>query len=160
MLKRTMMATLVCLLIISCAPKKIETSYNEEDYKNYVKSGKAVIYGQAFLRQRGGGVVYGAGAEVYLIPVTSYTTEWVKKCLKGPFVRKSTVDSRLQQYIKTTQADGSGNFDFADIPKGDYYVACRITWRVKDTQFIPEGGWIVKRVSVNEGEEFKVMLTK
>lgn len=77
---------LICLslfsLSVSCAtvsPPPQWTPGNEAseaEYAPFLKKGTARLSGQAFLAQRGGGVVMAAGRTVTLDPATSIGNEW------------------------------------------------------------------------------------
>ena len=77
----------LCLLLctIGCAtiPKPRTVEFIESEYDPYAGSGTGTIAGQAFFRTRGGDVKFGAGCEVHLNPVTSYSTEWFERYVKN-----------------------------------------------------------------------------
>jgi hypothetical protein len=148
---------LLATLTIGCT-HEMQSSFVKEDFAQYEGKGTSAVAGQAFLTTRGGNVKYGAGRAVYLIPVTPYTAEWVQNCLSGTFGKKATLDPRLSQYVKIAQADGEGRFQFSEIPAGNYYLACYITWEIPD-QILPEGGWVVKSVNLQEGSNIQIVLT-
>ena len=54
----------------------------EAEYMHYFTQGTATLTGQAFLTQRGGGVVKAAGRTVTLDPATSVGNEWWGKAGK------------------------------------------------------------------------------
>ncbi len=101
----------------------------------------------------------GAGNTVELIPSTPYTRERF-----GYALADFKVDPRhpdMNKYVRTTIADAQGNFEFTNIPAGDYVVACLIQWELPSS-FIPQytGAQAIKFVTVKDGEEKKIVLTK
>ena len=63
------------------------------------------------------------------IPVTSLTNEWFTKVVvQGvPLVAGNP---HADDYRRIAIADGEGRFEFDNLPPGDYYVTCEITWGV------------------------------
>jgi proteasome assembly chaperone (PAC2) family protein len=81
MLKQALFTCAVVAVISAsgCAPVttastgfNITSKLDEDEVKWFTESGTGTITGQAFLRQRGGGVVKGAGETVYLTPASGY----------------------------------------------------------------------------------------
>ena len=131
------------------------------EYESLAKSGTGIVTGQVFLRTMVGEVRYGAGSEVMLNPVTSYSRFWYEN---GYLAKRAMgdADARQDAYIITTQADGSGNFRFDNVPAGDYYLTSSVFWQVPLGQFssTQQGGWISEKISISDGEEVRKMLTK
>lgn len=130
-----------------------------QEYAKLKRTGTAAVTGQAFLRTKGGDVKVGAGSEILLIPVTSYSQVFYNayKARKplGPN------DPAVKQYTLRTQADATGAFEFKAVPEGSYYLAGDVVWQAP-TQFglARQGGMIVKEISVRDGDQVKVMLTE
>ena len=125
------------------------------------RTGTGVVTGQVFLRTRGGEVRYGAGSEVLLNPVTSYSTHWYTTSYQGNKLLADP-DPRYNAHIITVQADGSGNFRFESVPAGDYYLTSEVFWDVPGPYGVSnmQGGYISERVSVEDGKEVRQMLTR
>jgi hypothetical protein len=133
----------------------------EAEYAAYKGDGKSTISGQAFLKTRGGDVKYGAGNQVHLNPVTSYSTEWFERGIVGNEPLEKP-DDRINPYHRTTVADGFGNFAFEHLPPGQYYVACLITWEVPNLWgggLQTTGAWARAKVTVRDGESVKTIVT-
>lgn len=128
-----------------------------------IDSGTATITGQAFMKTRGGDVKYAAGVEICLMPVTSYSNQWYDESylVSKPITQ---YDSRYRQYIGTTMGDGEGRFEFVDVPAGDYYLSASIVWEYvsggRYPSLVPTGGVVAKKVSVEDGQELKIILTR
>ncbi len=123
------------------------------EYDPFRADGAGSISGQAFLRTRGGDVKFGAGCLVHLMPVTTYSEEWFEREILGGEALEPA-DPRADHFHWTTRADGFGGFLFQALPAGDYYLACRIVWDVRDGRggFVPAGGWAYARTKVGDGE--------
>lgn len=124
------------------------------------RTGTGVVTGQVFLRTQGGEVRYGAGSEVVLNPVTSYSTFWYTNGYLGNR-NIGEPDPRQDKYIPVVQADGHGNFKFERVPPGDYYLTSQVFWQVPG----PYGGsqtgsYISERITVEDGKEVRQMLTR
>lgn len=130
------------------------------EYDALPKKGTGTVTGQAFLRTVGGDVKYGAGSDVYLQPVTAYSKQWYEvNILEGR--QLSAPDQRATQGQLSTQADGSGNFTFIDVPPGNYFLSAAVRWS-SPSQYglIPQGGVIVKIVTVSDGKQTTQILTQ
>ncbi|HEY3932619.1 MAG TPA: hypothetical protein VGM58_09660 [Verrucomicrobiae bacterium] len=134
------------------------TPFDESKFQPFVGKGTATITGQAFLKTVGGEVRYGAGDPVILTPVTPYTTEAM---LAERSLQLPQTDPRLLKYIHTVTADGNANFEFQDIPSGDYYIKCAIVWGAPDQYGIIEqtGGVAWAKTHVGNDETVKVVVT-
>lgn len=129
-------------------------------------SGANIVKGQAFLKTRGGDVKVAAGNEVYLNPVTSYSTQFVdaiiyKKHGVGVVLVPETPDPRIHDYVKTTVADSDGRFTFHDVKSGDYYLYSTVTWEAPvgyQGALSMQGGWVLQKVTVSENSRNNFIL--
>lgn len=149
---------MLALTLIGCA-SVTRIPFPENEYSQLQKEGSAIVKGQVFMKTRGGNVKYGAGEEILLNPVTSYSKQWFEVNYLGKRVM-SAQDPRQKDYIKTTLADGEGRFIFKKVPAGRYYVVGNVTWEAVPNQMFPEGGIITKQITVNENEEVEIILTR
>ena len=147
----------IILLGTGCQTPRRLNMYVPADYEQYKEPGIETVTGQAFRRQRGGGVVYGAGSTISMMPVTAYTMEIMNREIIGGLELTPPRSPALWEFIFTNQADGEGNFEFKNLPAGDYYIYGDVVWIIDDEI---QGGILVKRVEVGSGEREKVMLTK
>lgn len=146
------------LCAVGCGPAARQATFNEAEYLPYGHPGSASIAGQAFLKTRSGDVKYGAGNDVYLNPVTSYSTEWWNRSVvRGE--KLEPPDDRAGRYLKTVIADGEGRFEFKNLPPGDYYVFCPVYWEVP-AGYVSSitGGNTGVKVSLKSGERANVIL--
>ncbi|MFJ1336791.1 hypothetical protein ACIKP7_01465 [Pseudomonas caricapapayae] len=130
------------------------------EYDALPKTGTGALTGQVFMRTVGGDVKFGAGSDVYLLPVTSYSKQWyAESYIAGRTLENP--DPRARQGQVHTQADGNGNFTFTDLPPGNYFLSSTVTWQAP-TQYglLPQGGVVAKIVTIADGKQTKEMLTK
>jgi hypothetical protein len=127
---------------------------------NNSKPGTEKIVGQAFLKNVGGDVKYGAGNMVWLHPVTRLTTEWFTKHIVHG-IPLLAGNPRTDDYRRQAIADAEGRFEFNGLPPGDYYLTCSITWGVPtDIGVIPTGEIAYVKVTVRNGETAKAIVTR
>jgi hypothetical protein len=130
----------------------------EAEYQPYLAGGTGVISGQAFLTQRGGGVVKAAGREVTLDPATSVGNEWWAKAGKFWVQRGYTPPSPgFSRARRTTVADADGKFKFSNLAAGKYYVRTEVTWEIGG--YNPtQGGLVGQLVEVRDGQTTEAIL--
>jgi hypothetical protein len=159
-MKRKWFILLLCLILLGCGARlRYHTlSLNENDFLPYQAKGNSKIVGQAFLKTRGGDVKYGAGNDVALVPFTPYIEERYKALIDNVFMENP--DSRYYKYVRTTRADGQGNFEFNEVPKGEYLLVCNIFWEIGGSYPQTTGGTAYTKTAVKPGETIKVVLTR
>ncbi len=131
------------------------------EYDAYRASGTGSVSGQAFLRTRGGEVKFGAGSMIHLVPVTSYSFEWVDREVIGGESLEGR-DARAEFFHWTVRADGFGEFQIDELPAGEYFVAGEVRWEIRGAggEFYPAGGWAHARVKVRDGKTTRAVLTR
>lgn len=151
---------IVCVFLSGCYERKLQVPYDQAEYDRLATSGTGVVEGQAFLLTAGGDVKKGAGKPVSLVPVTSASTE-IHQIEK---VRNQVVtgwDDRMKKNTRVVQADADGRFRFTDVPPGDYYVYCWISWLWWNSGVESEtGGWAYATVRVRDGETVRAIATR
>lgn len=156
-------ALLVLVLPACTVPtsRAVRGTFTYDAHAHYDRQGEAIVYGQAFQRQRGGGVVYAAGGEMWLFPATEYGRA-VVDVMRDQLTPTHIAPGFLNLSRKTT-ADGFGNFEFDNVPAGTWYVSVRDFWEVFSGNYLtwmPQGGWIVAEVSVPAEGKAKVIVHK
>lgn len=142
-------------------PGPRKTAFVEAEYSPYAQPGTGVIEGQAFLRTRGGEVRYGAGGDVNLNPVTSYSSEWWQRTVLGgqPL---TDPDPRAARYHRVVRADGEGRFRFDSLPPGSYYIAAEVAWEVPNYPKIGKismtGGVVGDSIALRPGQTARAIL--
>lgn len=136
----------------------MKTPFSVKDFEPYRAKGTAKIYGQAFLKTRGGDVKVGAGDKVLLWPAPPFMKEVISLKDQGYSITNYTQDmvQQMQPYIRETVCDAQGNYEFLDLPPGDYFLEVTITWLAGNQS---TGGLIRKSVTLPEGQPMRVVLT-
>ena len=110
-------------------PYQHQASFNEADYAPYAIDGTAVIKGEAVATLKDGKTIKAVGELVYLIPATAYSREWFEHAILAGH-RIEGIDPRSLRVTRTTSTDMEGRFTFINVPQGDYYLTCTVTWTV------------------------------
>lgn len=137
--------------------------FPEAEYRALPRTGTGRIQGQAFLKTMGGHVKTAAGNDVLLNPVTSYSEQWHLAYRHNQPLEPRESDSRVKPYTRTTVADGEGRFEFTHVPAGEYFLVTTVAWYAPTGYrggLRSQGGLIVDRIVVAEGETKKVILTR
>lgn len=92
-------------------------------------SGYGGLSGQAFLRQRGGGVVTCAGATVVAMPSTYYFRFLADHSARIA-AQKLSVDAAALSMIERTTCDAQGTFRFPRLARGEWIVVTEVRWNV------------------------------
>jgi hypothetical protein len=153
-------------VLLACASTTVQKPrpvvFNEGEYERYRADGNSTVEGQAFMKTKAGIVKYGAGEQVYLVPVTSYSREWFEQSvIRGEALDPS--DPRTARFRRTATADDEGCFRFESVPAGDYYVVCRVSWVVhhhNGAGTARKGGWAYAQVSVDDHETARAIVTR
>lgn len=163
-MKKVWMSLGLSLALSACAIPQQQTvpraPFPAAEYDALPKTGSGSLTGQVFMRTVGGDVKFGAGSDVHLQPVTSYSQQWYDVNYLGgqPL---SAPDSRASQGLLTTQADGNGNFSFSNVPPGKYFLSSTVTWQAPSQYgLLPQGGVVAKIVTISNGTQSREMLTK
>ena len=108
-------------------PESMNAQYRDADFLSYAGKGAAKLHGQAFLRTVGGDVKTCAGSKVLLVPGNAYGDEVITQERAGLTAK---ADSRFIARIRESICDAQGNFTFASVPAGRWYVSTVVTWGV------------------------------
>lgn len=119
---------------------------NEGDIKQASKllgNGKGKASGQVFLMTKGGEPRYASGGHVSLYPVCDYIQRYHKEYAKS-VLNFPEHDSAWFKFVRSTEADAQGNFQFENLPNGQYYIESSVFWEVAGKS---QGG-IVRRMII------------
>lgn len=154
-----LLLVVTCLLMLTgCASSKPQprlATFNPDEYAPFANPGTGRVTGQAFMVQAGGTVVVAAGRQIFMNPVTSFSTEWFERTIIGGVVLEAPPAGIPP--ARVTVGDAEGRFTFDGLPPGDYYVATHIQW-LAGTSWT--GGTVGKRVTVRNGAVTEVLLTR
>jgi putative lipoprotein len=169
-MKNLATALVLTLGLNACAPIPMRTvaisaPFDEQQAQEMLKEGNNTVKGNAFLRQRGGGVVTCAGSEVNLIPATAYAKERITALYGGDeglrMARRNVrFDPDVPAYrklLKTATCDARGDFEFENVADGEFYVQTKVSWEVGSSIF-PEGASILQKVSLSGGKVEKIIM--
>lgn len=138
-------------------PTPVSTPFDASAVAFARGEGSSSLVGQAFAKTRGGDTKYASGETVTLLPVSDYTTEYMKGI--GTARGAATADPQLASYTRTTVADAEGRFTFKNIPAGNYYVYTKVFWQIPGRYGASTtGGWIKDVVNVS-GDTTNLILT-
>jgi len=164
-MKKLILLLSVVVLFCGCsAVHERKVPFDESEYKSYMNSGNATIEGQAFLNDGMGGANYANKSKVILKPVTSYSTEWFQYAIKKGKVLTGD-HSNSGKYTRTSVTDDYGNFKFSNLPAGEYYVACLVTYDgiflgLSSATTHTYNSWVYANVKVSAGEVVKIIATR
>lgn len=102
-------------------PVARKAQFNEAEYEHYATTGKAVIAGKVCSTLADGAEKCFAGVDVFINPVTTYSTEWYERAWAGrEFL--ANPDVRALKYNKKVRTAKDGSYRFENLPAGSYYV--------------------------------------
>lgn len=113
---------------------------DEARLRAYRVAGPAIVSGQAFLRQRGGGVVTCAGARVRLLPSPEADVGHDRRC----------------RACRETVCDAQGRFRFDGVPARAWILSTEVRWVVAG---FTEGGVLTEILAVKPGRN-EIVLTR
>ena len=144
---------------IACVPQpqvtETKSAFDASEVIYIHQPGPNTIRGQAFLRQRGGGVVTCAGQQVWLIPEGGYARERMMNIystanrVAQQIAIADLPNAEYLNYTRDTVCDAQGNFAFEGIANGRYFVVTAVLWEVGGVQ---QGGNIMAPIAVSGGE--------
>lgn len=171
-------ACLAALALTACATAPVYTTlstpFTAADMAWSQAKGVNTISGSALMRTVGGDVKTCAGFEVELAPDSAYTRERMSLLFgglasgsmgRGNSVVISGTPPEFYSYVRKAYCDATGSFSFTDLPDGTYYAMTRVHWDVPSSNgfsvyMMPQGAWMMQRVTVAGGQSPKIVLTQ
>lgn len=131
---------------------KMQTKFDYSEHEAYAKPGENGISGKAFLRQQGDSVISCAGSRVLLLPATDYFREMIAHIVAGsePDPPEKAYPS-LKNMIRRAQCDAEGNFSFAEVPDGTWFVLTQVNAR--------PGGVLITEMTLSNQGTIEILLT-
>lgn len=169
-MKKIFCCSLFFVLLTGCftTTYDVKSSFDIKAASYVNQKGNSLIEGQAFLNQKGGGVVTCAGKNVSLLPVTEFASERMMILYKNiergylnytaATMIKISPEAPPEYYSTGRQArcDAQGNFKFKNLPAGkEFYITTTVMWEV---DYIPEGGYLMLKVKTKANEIIEVIL--
>lgn len=158
-------------------PLKLSSNFQAQEAKDLIGDGSGLISGSAFMRQRGGGVVTCAGADVLLIPATTYAAERQRVLFKsslnpGSVVYRSSINydydsivrkfdpdpAEYHNFMRRSVCDAQGNFAFSNVKDGRFFVVTSVVWTIGT--YTPQGGYLATAVDVRSGKAERLVLSQ
>lgn len=171
-MKKFILSLIFLFIITGCIPLPqqqiiiVDTPFEKELAQKLLQPGKNTIKVNAFMRQRGGGVVTCAGFPVHLIPATQLARDRISAIygtLEGgfaPFPLSFPTSRDFFNYDKLIikkHCNSDGNVVFENVADGQFYVTSMVKWQVQ--QFGSEGGAVSKLIRVSGGQTLEVILS-
>lgn len=164
--------TTVALSACVTQPKLVPQSerFDAEAARAQLRPGTGSVDGSALIRQSGGGVVTCAGVRVSLFPDNAYARERMSIIFGSTdsgFYRLANVGKNSQPagsdpdymaIIREAVCDPQGKFSFSNLAPGSYFITTSVVWQIPGRVF-PEGGHLMRRVELSDGESTSVVLT-
>lgn len=114
------------------------------------------MVGQAFLRQKGGGIVTCAGSSVFLLPDTPYFVQAaIASNSRNGVADMPKPPSRDVTGVREGTCDAQGNFKFTRLPAGKWQVTTRVSWVVG---YARQGGTLLRRLETSAQGEVSTFL--
>jgi hypothetical protein len=154
-----------CLLSSCISAQVRKVPFDESAFTRYGGSGSGSLTGTAVTTLRDQRTTADHRDTIKLMPVTPYTDEVVQQVyLAGNTLQPP--DPRFLKYLREVHPDDNGNFEFRNLPPGQYYVGCNISVSY-DTSYSDandnmtwssssEGRWIYQRISLSSGQRVNV----
>jgi hypothetical protein len=151
---------LLCFLLFGCSAQRVP--FPEAEYAGLNLRGDKTVKGTVFLVDQLEERQVGAGSEVSLEPVTSYSEQWYEICcLRNKTIREP--DPRYGQYVKRVRADEEGNFSFEGIAAGEYLLCAPLHWAglTCSANVVKTKVMICKKITVKNSDSLvEIPLTK
>lgn len=145
-------------------PIPIVNNFNQDEIAWFSKKGNGSIKGLARFKSTNEEIRYGKEFWIELMPFTLYTQERLKHIyqndrsgfvhVKDGLIRAIPDPEGYHETIKV-MCDENGEFEFNNLPGGEYYVIAFMLWDEKSERgdLIKDGGGIMKRVTLAENEK-------
>ncbi|MCL1985234.1 MAG: hypothetical protein FWG59_02150 [Betaproteobacteria bacterium] len=147
----------------------VTAPFNAEEAKIALQPGNNTVKGSAILgpllRRSAGKAVTCAGKPIYIAPVTTYSKARMVALYDNdnagynPALNGRQLDESVNFWVESareTTCDAQGHFKFEKLKDGEYYVSSQIIWL---DETLPEGGVLMKKVSVTGGETKEIVLS-
>lgn len=146
----------------------LTSTFDSESAAYILKEGTGTISGNASLTDPHGETISCAGNNVYLVPVTEYSTERYHHLFGKNgngfssddiifHIKFKPDNPEFRKYMKVSTCNYIGEFTFDNIPAGEYYLGTNIISEIEGYNTI-EGGALAKKISLQEGQNLKIKL--
>ena len=105
------------------------------------------------------------GRGVFLFPVTSYWTAWMRRAFGSSgqiyapraAIQGVSINENARKFARHSDCEGDGRFRFEDVADGRYYVFSTVFWLMRWQQ---NGYGFMREVDVHQGQKVSVPLVK
>jgi len=159
-----LLGILILILVAGCVTTiESDIPFDSREVEFVKIKGSSTIKGELFALQQGGGVVIGAGREVFLVPVSKHQIDIVKKLYgntengfrHAAFHPKVKHPAEFYEYQIKKITNSKGEFVFNNISPGDYFLFSAVTWIAGTST---QGGTVMQRVMISQNETKEVLL--
>jgi hypothetical protein len=152
-MKKPIFAAAALVLVVGCtffeaitAPlppleERYPETFAEGALDQYKRRGNSTVAGQAFLTSARGEAWFAAGIEICLVPASKYADSrivaletrfrYLGEGYSDQQLLQTTLidgfDKRVKEVSRSTTADRFGNFEFRNLPPGEYTIFCRLS---------------------------------
>lgn len=144
-------------------PVPVMSDFSDEEVGWFKNSGNGAIKGSSRFKSKTGEIRFGNEFGIELMPVSAYTEERLDKIYNSKTTGYVHLEDGVPRFIPDpagyhetmkTMCNEKGDFEFTNLPKGEYYVIAFMIWDQKtgDDILKKTGGGIMQRVSLAEGE--------
>ncbi|WP_395117211.1 hypothetical protein ACFCQI_12630 [Rhodanobacter sp. FW102-FHT14D06] len=159
-----------CVALTPQRQVSLTNTFNPQEVAWFNSTGTGSITGQAFFQTRGGQPRTCAGLEVALQPHSTYGDERLRAIYGSTDtgyapalatrVQFNPDSSAYLQTLKKSTCDAQGNFSFTGLPAGNYVIVSVLAWTIPGQEFAPpQGGALMKSVTLKDGENTRIILT-
>lgn len=177
-MKRKYFLPLLTLTIIqlSYASEKVtlplKTEFDIKEIEWFKSDGSASITGKASLTLKDGNTLSCSGFSIELIPTSKYADERIFLTYGNNEFGKVFIEDNPPKFspdapeyhstVRKTTCNSEGHFNFQKLPKGSYYLFAFLMPEKRDSEgnIKPEGGAIMKKITLKEKELTSVELMK
>jgi len=159
-MQKLITAFFMAILFTGCATSRVP--FPAAELAGLPLKGDNTVTGRVFLIDQLEEEQIGAGLEVTLEPVSSYSDQWYEVAyLANRSLRKA--DPRYANYVLRVEADEQGIYKFNNVAPGDYYLSTPFLWaaitcsaNIAKTEVM-----ISKKISIKESDSaLEIPLTK
>lgn len=147
----------------SNTPVPVMSDFSDEEVGWFKTKGKGIIKGSARFKSKTGEVRFGNEFRIELMPASRYTEERLHKIYDSKESGYVHLEDGVPRFIPDpagyhetmkTMCNEKGEFEFKNLPKGEYYVIAFMIWdqETAANSSRKTGGGMMQRVSVDGSE--------
>ena len=142
---------------------KMRSTFDARRAAHILQYKSTTVQGRVWVTTPGDLTIVGKRSRVQLIPVTTYSTEYIEAIFGGRRASASNVsvvnlDPNFFKYVRHEVADLDGLFAFSGVPDGDYFVLSSLKWSDRASTSDPGHARVYAVVSVSGESRYEVAL--